>query len=68
MKMKIADVLGISEAKLICGNPEEQLGCFSKDTRTINRGDVYIAFCGENFDGRFFWWLLFQRGQNLYFV
>lgn len=61
MKMKIADVLGISDAKLICGNPEEQLGCFSKDTRTINRGDVYIAFCGENFDGNDFFGDAFSK-------
>lgn len=62
--MKIADVLGISEAKLVCGNPEEQLGHFSKDTRAINEGDVYIAFCGENFDGNDFFCDAFSKGAR----
>ena len=52
--MKIADVLNISNAKLICGNIEDSLDNFSKDTRVIHKGDTYVAFTGENFDGNVF--------------
>ena len=35
--MKIKDVLGISNARLIIGNEQDELTQFSKDTRTIKK-------------------------------
>ena len=51
----IKDVLACTGGKLITGN--EDLICkeFSKDTRTIKEGDIYIGIKGENFDGNIFW-------------
>ncbi len=51
----IKDVLACIGGKLITGN--EDLICkeFSKDTRTIKEGDIYIGIKGENFDGNIFW-------------
>lgn len=51
----IKDVLKCIDGKLITGN--ESLVCkeFSKDTRTIKKGDIYIGIKGENFDGNVFW-------------
>ena len=51
----IKDVLVCTNGKLITGN--ENIVCkeFSKDTRTIKEGDIYIGIKGENFDGNVFW-------------
>ena len=51
----IKDVLACTGGKLITG--DEELICkeFSKDTRTIKKGDIYIGIKGENFDGNVFW-------------
>lgn len=51
MDIKVKDILKICDAKLIFGNLEEICENFSKDTREINTGDVYIGIKGENFDG-----------------
>lgn len=62
--MKIKDILGISNAKLIVGNEEELFDHFSKDTRTIKEGDTYLAFSGENFDGNLFFEDAFLKGAK----
>ena len=62
--MKIKDVLGISNAKLIVGNHEDLLENFSRDTRTIKEGDTYVAFVGENFDGNLFFQDAFLKGAK----
>ena len=51
----IKDILACTGGKLITGN--ENIICkeFSKDTRTIKEGDIYIGIKGENFDGNVFW-------------
>ena len=49
--MKIKDILKACNGKLICGNEEDECIEFSKDTRTINKDDIYVGIKGENFDG-----------------
>ena len=53
--LTIKDIVTCIGGKLIIGN--ESLVCkeFSKDTRTIKEGDIYIGIKGENFDGNVFW-------------
>ena len=53
--MKIKDILKVTNGKMLIG--DENLVCesFSKDTRTIQNGDIYIGIKGENFDGNKFW-------------
>lgn len=62
--MKIKDILGISNARLIVGDPNALLANFSKDTRTIQAGDTYIAFTGENFDGNDYYEEAFLKGAQ----
>ena len=50
-EIKVRDILKICNAKLVFGNEDELCENFSKDTRQINKGDVYIGIKGENFDG-----------------
>lgn len=62
--MKIKDVLGISNARLIIGNEQDELTQFSKDTRTIKKNDTYVALIGENFDGNKFFKDAFSKGAK----
>lgn len=52
--MKIKDALGISNAKLLQGNIEDEIRNISKDTRTIKENDTYLGIKGLNFDGNLF--------------
>ena len=51
----IKDILACTGGKLITGNENVVCKEFSKDTRTIKEGDIYIGIKGENFDGNVFW-------------
>ena len=62
--MKIKEVLGLSNAKLIIGNEQDELTHFSKDTRTITKNDTYIAIIGEKFDGNKFFQEAFLKGAK----
>ncbi len=64
----VKDILKISQGELIIGN--ENLICenFSKDTRTIQKGDIYIGIKGETFDGSKFWKQAFDNGANAVIV
>ena len=42
-KLKIEDILKITNGELIIGNEDVECENFSKDTRTINKGDIYIG-------------------------
>ena len=53
--LKVKDILEVTNGKLISGNMEYECENFSKDTRIINKGDIYIGIKGENFDGSLFW-------------
>ncbi len=45
---KIAEMAG---AKLLQGSPDLMVSSISKDSRTIQPGDLYVALRGDNFDG-----------------
>ena len=47
----VRNILDVTGGKLIYGN--ENLICekFSKDTRELNKGEVYVGLQGENFNG-----------------
>ncbi|MBE6154205.1 MAG: UDP-N-acetylmuramoyl-tripeptide--D-alanyl-D-alanine ligase [Firmicutes bacterium] len=62
--MKIKDIIGINNAKLVFGNAEEVLNNFSKDTRTIKDGDTYIGIKGEIYDGSVFFEDAFSNGAK----
>ena len=50
-EITVKKILEITSGKLICGN--ENLICekFSKDTREIQKGEIYVGIQGENFNG-----------------
>ena len=62
--MKISDILKVTKGKLITGNKEFECENFSKDTRTIQKGDIYIGIKGEKFDGNQFWKQALDNGAE----
>ena len=62
--MKIKDILGLSNAKLIMGDENYVFKGFSKDTRTIQNGDTYVGIKGDNFDGNLFFLDALAKGAD----
>lgn len=48
------DVAAMAGAKIVSGDPATVITGVSKDTRTLQAGDLYLALRGENFDGNAF--------------
>ena len=63
--MTVKDIIKMCNGKLLCG--DENIICenFSKDTRTINFGDVYVGIKGENFDGNLFYKDAIKNGASV---
>lgn len=60
----VEDILKITKGKLVNGNNKLICNNFSKDTRTIEKGDTYIGIKGETFDGNLFWRQALEKGAN----
>lgn len=41
-EIKVKDIIKLCEGKLLCGNEEENVLNFKKDTREIENGDTYV--------------------------
>lgn len=63
--MKVKDIIKICNGKLYSGNINIVVNNFSKDTRTINKNDVYIGIKGLNFDGNAFYEVAFNKGASV---
>ena len=63
-EIKVKDILELCNANLICGNEEELLTNFKKDTREIQEGDTYIGIKGDNFDGSIFFEEAIKKGAK----
>lgn len=61
----VKDILSICNAELVIGNKDEICDNFSKDTRTIKSGDVYIGIKGEKFDGNLFYLDAISKGAKV---
>lgn len=62
--MKIKEIINITKGKLLIGDEELEVENFSKDTRTIQKGDIYIGIKGERFDGSNFWKQALEAGAT----
>jgi len=60
----VRDILNITKGKLICGDINTKCEEFSKDTRTLNKGDVYLGIKGENFNGSDFYKEALEKGAK----
>lgn len=66
--IKIKDIINLTKGTLIQGNPKLECIEFSKDTRTIKGGEIYIGIKGENFDGNNFWKEALTQGADAVIV
>ena len=66
--MKVKDILKVTNGKLLAGNENIECENFSKDTRTINEGDIYIGIKGEKFDGSKLWDEALEKGAKAVLV
>lgn len=64
----VKDLLNITKGKLIVGKEDTICENFSRDTRKINKGDVYIGIKGERFDGSSFWEEALKKGASVVIV
>ncbi len=62
--MFIKDILTICNGKLLCGNDDIAVSKFSKDTRTISKGEIYVGIKGEKFDGNDYIANAFEKGAS----
>lgn len=63
--MKIKDILKVTQGIMICGNEEQECNIFSRDSREIKSGDVYIALKGEKHDGNDYYEEAIKNGASL---
>lgn len=63
-ELKVEDIIKVTNGELISGNREEICNNFSKDTRTIQKEDIYIGLKGEKFDGNLFWKQALENGAE----
>ncbi len=66
--LKIEEIVKATNGELIQGSPESICIKYSNDTRTIQKGDTYIAIKGEKFDGNQFWKQAFEQGASTVIV
>ena len=64
MNLKIKDIIKCTNGILLTGDKELECENFSKDTRSIKKGDTFIALKGENFDGNLFWEDALKNGAD----
>lgn len=62
--LKIKEILEVTKGELVQGDLELECKNFSKDTRTIQKGDTYLAIKGEKFNGNLFWKQALQNGAD----
>lgn len=66
--LKIKDILRVTQGKLITGNDEDICITYSKDTRTIKKGDCYLGIKGEKWNGSDFWEEALKNGADTVIV
>ncbi|MDO5557477.1 MAG: UDP-N-acetylmuramoyl-tripeptide--D-alanyl-D-alanine ligase [Clostridia bacterium] len=61
----VSDIIEVTGGRLIYGDEDTICQDFSKDTRTIKKGDIYIGIKGESFDGNLFYEDAVKKGAKV---
>ena len=61
----VRDILRICEGIILSGNTDIECINFTKDTRDINDGDVFVGIKGEVFNGNNFYKEAFNKGASV---
>jgi len=67
-EIKVIDILRECRGTLVCGDENTVCSTFSKDTRTIHKGDTYLGIKGETFNGSLMYKEAFDKGANVCIV
>lgn len=62
--MKIKDIINLIEGELLSGNYEDEITDIEQDSRNVKRGDTFIAFKGDDFDGNNFIYDAIENGAK----
>lgn len=65
MMIYAKDIIDICNGQLICGNLDLECINFCKDTREINKGDIYVGIKGESFNGNIFYKEAIEKGAEI---
>ena len=60
----VKDIIEKCNGKLIIGNENTILDNFNKDTRVLNKDDIYVGIKGENFEGSNLYKDAFEKGAK----
>lgn len=63
-QLTLADILNITDGQLIFGEEQTVIENFSRDTREINIGDVYLGIKGEKMNGSIFFEEALKKGAK----
>lgn len=66
--LTVKEIIEATKGELIQGDLDFICKNYSKDTRTIQKGDTYLAIKGENFDGNLFWKQALEKGADCVIV
>ncbi len=61
-RITVNKILEICDGKLLLGNKDLEVDSYSKDTRTINAGDMYLGIRGERVNGNDYIEAAFKNG------
>ena len=50
-QITVKDIINITKGKLVYGDENQVCENFARNTKEINRGDIYVGFKGEKYDG-----------------
>lgn len=67
-EIRVLDIIRECNGKLLCGDENTVCSSFSKDTRTINKGDTYLGIKGETFNGSLMYKEAFEKGASVCIV
>ena len=66
--LTVEDIVDCTNGDLIIGDKTVICKKFERDTRKIQKGDVFIAIKGQNFDGNKLWEEAFENGAKVIIV
>ena len=64
-EIKVQDVLKIAKGEILCGNAEEIIEGVSIDTRTLEKGETYLALKGEKANGAIYCESAIEKGAKV---
>lgn len=61
----VHDIIDICNGELLCGDASLKCEHFCKDTREMNKGDIYVGIKGDTFNGNNFYKEAFNKGASI---